>query len=83
MNSRALKKHLRYMVPQIRLALIKEPNAQPHPIHCPADIEKFVEPLIFNSEEQFVAFHLDAKNQVIGYQIVSHGTLTAIIPSSG
>jgi DNA repair protein RadC len=30
-----------------------------------------------NSEEYFIAFHLDAKNQVIGYQVVSHGTLTA------
>lgn len=77
MNSRALRKHLRYMIPQMRLALIKEPSAQSHPIYCPADIEKFVEPLIFNAEEQFVAFHIDCKSQVIGYQIVSHGTLTA------
>jgi len=30
-----------------------------------------------NSEEHVVAFHLDAKNQVIGYHIVSHGTVTA------
>jgi hypothetical protein len=36
-----------------------------------------------NAEEHFVAFHLDAKNQIIGYHIVSHGTVSAIIPSSG
>lgn len=77
MNSRALKRHLRYMIPQMRLALIKEPSSPPRPIYCPADIQKFVEPLIFNAEEQFVAFHLDCKSQVIGYQIVSHGTLTS------
>lgn len=30
-----------------------------------------------NAEEHFVAFHLDAKNQIIGYHIVSHGTVSA------
>ena len=28
-NSRKLKKHLRYIVPEIRLVLIKEPGAKP------------------------------------------------------
>jgi DNA repair protein RadC len=28
-------------------------------------------------EEHFVSFHLDALNHVIGYHLVSHGTLTA------
>lgn len=77
MNTRTLKKHLKYIVPQMRLALIKEPGGQPVPIGCPDDIEKFVEPLKLYSEEHFVAFHLDAKNQVIGYHIVSHGTVSA------
>lgn len=40
-------------------------------------LERFVEPLKHYAEEHFVAFHLDAKNQVIGYHIVSHGTVTA------
>ena len=77
MNSRTLKKHLRYIVPQMRLALIKEPGGKPVAIGCPEDIEKFVEPLKHYSEEHFVAFHLDAKNQVTGYHIVSHGTVSA------
>lgn len=45
MNTRTLKKHLKYIIPQMRLALIKEPGAQPIPIECPDDIERFVEPL--------------------------------------
>lgn len=45
MNSRALKKHLKYIVPEMRLALIKEPGASPLPVNCPDDLEKFVEPL--------------------------------------
>ena len=76
MNSRTLKKHLKYIVPEMRLALIKEPGVKPSPIYSPESLEKFVEPLKHYSEEHFVAFHLDAKNQVIGYHIVSHGTVT-------
>lgn len=62
MNSRTLKKHLKYIVPEMRLALIKEPGGKPLPIGCPEDLEKFVAPLKMYSEEHFVAFHLDAKN---------------------
>ena len=77
MNTRTLKKHLSYIVPQMRLALIKEPGGKTVPIGCPDDLEKFVEPLKHYSEEHFVAFHLDARNHVIGYHIVSHGTVSA------
>ena len=77
MNSRTLKKHLKYIVPEMRLALIKEPGGKPVSVGTPADLEQFVAPLKFYSEEHFVAFHLDAKNQVIGYHVVSHGTVSA------
>jgi DNA repair protein RadC len=81
MNSRTLKSHLKYIVPEIRLALIKEPGVKPQAICTPGDLDRFVEPLKHYAEEHFVSFHLDAKNQVIGYQIVSRGTVSAIIPS--
>jgi hypothetical protein len=42
MNSRDLKKHLKYIVPEMRLALIKESGANPLPVNCPEDLEKFV-----------------------------------------
>lgn len=77
MNSRTLKKHLKYIVPEMRLALIKEPGVKPQAITGPDDLDRFVEPLKHYDTEHFVSFHLDAKNQVIGYQIVSRGTLTA------
>jgi len=48
-----LKKKLRYMVPEIRLALIKEGRAKAKGIACPDDMEQFVEPLKF-----FVRFRL-------------------------
>ena len=75
MNARKLKKHLRYLVPQMRLVLVKEPG-EAVAINCPEDLLKFVEPLKHYSEEHFVSFHLNARNQVAGYQIVSHGTVS-------
>lgn len=77
MNSRTLKNHLKYIVPEMRLALIKEPGGKPQEIRCPDDIERFVEPLKFYAEENFVSFFLDAKNQVMGYHIVSRGTVSS------
>lgn len=76
MNSRTLKKHLKYIVPQMRLALIKEPGVKPQQICRPDDLDKFVEPLRWYSEEHFVSFHLDARHGVIGCHVVSHGTIS-------
>jgi DNA repair protein RadC len=76
MNARTLKKHLKYMVPQMRLVLVKEPGARVA-INGPEDLSKFVEPLKHYSEEHFVAFHLDAKINLVGYHIVSHGTVSS------
>lgn len=77
MNTRTLKKHLKYIVPEMRLALIKEPGGKPLPIGSPEDLEKFVEPLRHYDTEHFVAFHLDARNQVTNFQTVSIGTVSA------
>jgi len=77
MNSRNLKKHLKYIVPQMRLVLIKEPSVKPLPIYNPESLHQFVEPLKYYDVEHFVSFHLDAKNQVIGYFIVSQGTISS------
>ena len=77
MNTRSLKKHLKYIVPQIRLALIKEPGNKAVPISTPSDIEKLIEPLKHYSEEHFVSFHLNSRNEVSGFHIVSHGTVSA------
>jgi len=65
------------MVPEIRLALIKEKDAEPVPILGPGSLEPLIEPLKHFSEEYFVAFHLDIKNAVTAYHVVSHGTTSA------
>ncbi|MBX9719948.1 MAG: hypothetical protein K2X81_01010 [Candidatus Obscuribacterales bacterium] len=77
MNARTLKKHLKYKIPQIKLAILREPSQEPAPaIRTPADIEQYLEPMKHMSEEHFVALHLDARNQVTGYHVVSHGTVS-------
>jgi DNA repair protein RadC len=78
MNTRTLKKHLKYKIPQIKLAIIREPSTEPLPaITTPQDIEPYLEPMRHMPEENFLAMHLNARHEVIGYHIVSHGTLSS------
>jgi hypothetical protein len=39
MNTRSLKKHLKYKIPQIKLAILREPSQEPLPAkeHCQID----------------------------------------------
>lgn len=77
MSTRKLKKDLQYRIPQIKLALIRERTAETFRINTPSDIHDYAEPLRHLAEEHFVSFHLDARNHIIGYHLVSQGTLTA------
>ena len=79
MNARKLKQHLKYTIPQIRLALVREPSdaKELSPIRTPADLERYLEPMKHLSEEHFVSLHLDAKHNVIGYHLVSQGTVSS------
>lgn len=76
-GSRSLKRQFKYLVPQYRLILVKEPGVKPAQISDPISFHHFVQPLAHYSEEHFIAFHLDAKFQVIGYHEVSKGTVSA------
>jgi hypothetical protein len=44
MKRTILKKHLRYLIPEVRLALIKEPGT-PHVVRSPDDVERLIEPM--------------------------------------
>lgn len=77
MNVRTLKKELNYKIPQLKLALIRENSVKTVQIQTPDDLHQFTEPLRHLAEEHFVSYHLDCKFQLIGYHVVSHGTLTA------
>ena len=78
MNTRTLKKHLKYKIPQIKLAILREPSSEPLPaIRTPSDLEQYLEPMKHLSEEHFIALHLNARNQIAGFHVVSHGTVSA------
>lgn len=79
MNARTLKRELKYKIPQFKLALLREREIETFQIRTPDDIQYYAEPLKHMAEENFVAFHLDVKNHIIGYHVVSHGTLTATL----
>ena len=74
---RTLRRHFKYIIPQYRLVLVKEPGIKPAKLTGPESFEQFAQPLMHYSEEHFIAFHLDSKLQVVGYQEVSKGTISA------
>ncbi len=77
-STRSLKKHLQYKIPQIRLALIKESGRGPFArIQTPEDLGEYLEPMKMLPDEQFVSLHLDVHLQIIGFQVVSHGTISS------
>ncbi len=45
MNTRSLKKELKYKIPQLKLALIREGKAETFQISSPDDIQHYAEPL--------------------------------------
>lgn len=47
LSGSTLKNHLKYIVPELKLALIKEPGVKPHAIHGPQEIERLIEPMKF------------------------------------
>lgn len=81
MTSRALAKKLKYRIPEIKLMLVREPRKRESvTISTPEDAAIYLEPLKHQSEEHFISLHIDARHQVIGYHLVSHGTLVSFIP---
>lgn len=81
MTKSNLEQHLHYLIPEMRLILLKEPGTTKNPKYVgrAADLEPFIQPLKYYSEEHFVILHLNVKSYVIGYQIIAHGTITETI----
>ena len=79
MNTRALKQHLRYKIPQIKLAILREPpqDKAPAVIRSPEDFAPYLEPMKHLSEEHFITLHLNGRHEVCGYHVVSQGTLNS------
>lgn len=76
MDNQSLENHLRYIIPEMRLILLKETGIQANIIGSPTDLESYLNPLKYYSEEYFVSLHLDIKRRITGYHIAAQGTLT-------
>jgi DNA repair protein RadC len=78
MQQMGIEEKLRYRVPEVRLALIREREAlRPIYLKAPGDAHQILEPLRYASEEQFVALHLNCMNEVMGYRVISRGTVSS------
>ena len=67
---------------QVRVKLVKERYSTKGPvIKSPEDIAKLVSYLETEDREHFLCIHLDAKNQVLGVETVSIGTLNSNLVS--
>jgi len=66
-------------LPKIELRLVRETRKdyQPVSIRTPSDAVRFLQYLAEKPEEHFIALHLNAKNEIIGLNEISHGTLSA------
>lgn len=69
----------KYELPAIRLMLVHErrPNQKVFSIKRPSDAIKYLRPLQYASEEQFISLHLNARYEILGIHEVSHGTLSS------
>jgi len=73
-----LAKQLKYHIPEIKLMLVREPRKTGIvTVNTPEDAAIYLEPLKHYPEEHFVTLHMDVRHQVIGYHLVSHGTLSS------
>ncbi len=75
MKTTILKKHLKYKIPQIKVAIVCEKMIQPPRISNGNDLIQYLEPLRYASEEYFITLYMDGNLQITGYNEVSHGTL--------
>jgi len=73
MTKQTISKQLKYMIPEVKLTLIREPG-DPVQINRPIDLDPYLAPLRRAPEEYFLAFHLDVRNRVVGFREISHGT---------
>ena len=64
---------------KVEIFLVKERIASNANVSCPADIYNlsFIQELRHADREKFVVVHLNARNMIISYEVVSIGTLNA------
>ena len=77
----ARKKTLFSFIPQVELSMIREIKISGQKYNSSEEVAKseFAENLLKSDREKFICMHLNVKNQIISFEIVSTGSLTSSI----
>jgi len=75
------KKKLFSFIPQVELSMVKEIKTSAHKYNSSEEVAKseFAENLLKSDREKFICIHLNIKNQIISFEVVSTGSLTSSI----
>jgi len=77
----ARKKTLFSFIPQVELSMVREIKISGQKYNSSEEVAKseFAENLLKSDREKFICMHLNIKNQIISFEIVSTGSLTSSI----
>jgi len=77
----ARKKTLFSFIPQVELSMVREVKVSGQKYNSSEEVARseFAENLLKSDREKFICMHLNVKNQIISFEIVSTGSLTSSI----
>ena len=77
----ARKKTLFSFIPQVELSMVREVKISGQKYNSSEEVARseFAENLLKSDREKFICMHLNVKNQIISFEIVSTGSLTSSI----
>ena len=77
----ARKKTLFSFIPQVELSMVREVKISGQKYNSSEEVARseFAESLLKSDREKFICMHLNIKNQIISFEIVSTGSLTSSI----
>ena len=75
------KKTLFSFIPQVELSMVREIKISGQKYNSSEEVARseFAENLLKSDREKFICMHLNVKNQIISFEIVSTGSLTSSI----
>ena len=77
----ARKKTLFSFIPQVELSMVREIKISDQKYNSSEEVarSKFAEDLLKSDREKFICLHLNIKNRIISFEVVSTGSLTSSI----
>jgi DNA repair protein RadC len=75
------KKKLFSLIPQVEVSMVREIKAASKSYRSSEEVagSEFADSLLKSDREKFLCLHLNVKNQIISFEVVSTGSLTSSI----